>query len=145
MGIVSAYKMQVKEIQKTISGFIPEQILGEMVASLDSFQGQERDIIIYSFTKSSNIPPHICRIGFLKELRRLNVAMSRCKKMLIMIGDFDFLSSCENSGDGPDDPYSEKAFSRFICNMLKAVKDDNKGEFITYQQLLNRLEENKNE
>lgn len=145
MGIVSAYKMQVKEIQKTISGFIPEQILGEMVASLDSFQGQERDIIIYSFTKSSNIPPHICRIGFLKELRRLNVAMSRCKKMLIMIGDFDFLSSCENLGDGPDDPYSEKAFSRFICNMLKAVKDDNKGEFITYQQLLNRLEENKNE
>lgn len=145
LGIVSAYKMQVQQIQECISKIIPKQILGEMVASLDSFQGQERDIIIYSFTKSSNISPQGCRIGFLKELRRLNVAMSRCKKMLIMIGDFDFLSSCQHMGEGPDDPYSEKAFSQFIRNILKSVQEDGTGDFITYRQLLNRLGEDKHE
>ena len=145
LGIVSAYTMQVKQIKECINKIIPKQILGEMVASLDSFQGQERDIIIYSFTKSSNIPPQGCRIGFLKELRRLNVAMSRCKKMLIMIGDFDFLSSCQHMGEGPDDPYSEKAFSQFIRNILKSVQEDGTGDFITYRQLLNRLGEDKHE
>lgn len=94
---------------------------------------------------SSNIPPQGCRIGFLKELRRLNVAMSRCKKMLIMIGDFDFLSSCQYMGVGPDDPYSERAFSQFIRNILKSVQEDGTGDFITYRQLLNRLGEDKDE
>lgn len=145
IGIVSAYKMQVKRIQKQLDKIVPESLLSEMVASLDSFQGQERDIIIYSFTKSSSNAKDKHRIGFLKELRRLNVAMSRCKKMLILIGDFDFLASCQNEDKGDMDAYSEKDFSKFICNMLDGVKKEQKGEFLTYQELLTRLEGKENE
>ena len=145
IGIISAYKSQVKHMQKALKGMVPNEIVNEMVASLDSFQGQERDIIIYSFTTSSNIPADKKRIGFLKELRRLNVAMSRCKKMLILIGDFDFLSSCKNDADdsyvdGDGRKYSEKEFSIFIQNMLKSVKNQNQGEFISYSDFRKRLE-----
>lgn len=61
-----------------------------MIATLDSFQGQERDLIIYSSTRSNKHNS----IGFLNELRRLNVALSRCKHQLVFIGDFSFLTSC---------------------------------------------------
>ncbi len=146
IGVISAYKSQVKHIQNALKGIVPNEIVNEMVASLDSFQGQERDIIIYSFTTSSNIPSDKKRIGFLRELRRLNVAMSRCKKMLILIGDFDFLASCKNDGnkdvyvDGEGRKYSEKEFSNFIQKMLKNVKEKNSGEIISYSELKRRME-----
>ena len=53
------------------------------IDTVDSFQGRDKDIILFSFTRS-NLEG---KIGFLKELRRLNVTMTRAKYCLIMIGD----------------------------------------------------------
>lgn len=136
IGVISGYKLQVNTIKSKVSNIIKDyEIVNNMVASLDSFQGQERDVIIYSFTKSSNISPKRDRIGFLKELRRLNVAMSRGKKQLFLVGDMDFLSSCEK-GDCDENgiglPGTEKAFSQFIKLMIEDVKA--KGEYLTYSQ-----------
>ena len=135
IGVISAYKSQVKLIISLLTKIIDKSQVDEMVATLDSFQGQERDIIIYSFTKSSNIPAKCKRIGFLNELRRLNVAMTRCKKMLILIGDMRFLSSCENvdldSMQQPIYDKSEKQFSDFIRKMLIDVVSGN-GDVIKY-------------
>ncbi len=50
---------------------------------MDAFQGQERDIIVISLTRSNAAG----EIGFLKEYRRINVAMTRAKHHLLMIGD----------------------------------------------------------
>lgn len=113
-----------------------------MVATLDSYQGQERDIILYSFTKSSNDSPKKRRIGFLNELRRLNVAMTRCKKMLILIGDMEFLGGCEHC-DKDDSGHliydkSEKQFSDFINKMVSDVKKG-RGELISYQEFVRRV------
>ena len=106
---------------------------------MDSFQGQERDLIIYSFTKSSKKSPARRRIGFLNELRRLNVAMSRSKKTLVMIGDMTFLSSCEHQDVDEEGnaiyAHSEKEFSTFISKMLHDVSDNDRGEIIPYAQL----------
>ena len=68
-----------------------------MVASLDSFQGQERPLILYSLTRSTIYKsPQMGRIGFMKELRRLNVAFTRCQKQLVIVGDINYLSQCMN-------------------------------------------------
>lgn len=98
IGIISAYSAQVRTIRDTLRkrdlGISNEQING-MVASLDSFQGQERDLIIYSLTRSKkNGDPHEARVGFMKELRRLNVAFTRSKKQLVIVGDIDYLKEC---------------------------------------------------
>lgn len=142
IGVISAYKSQVKLIKNRISRFLPRELTGEMVATLDSFQGQERDIILYSFTKSSTMNPNLRRIGFLNELRRLNVAMSRCKKTLVLIGDMEFLGGCRHCDRDEDGEEiykkSEREFSDFINKMLSDVRSG-KGELLTYQQFLKKM------
>ena len=142
IGIISAYKDQVRRIKEEIKEITGPERANEMAATLDSFQGQERDLILYSFTKSSGKKASMNRIGFLNELRRLNVAMSRCKKMLIMIGDMTFLSGCmhQNVDENGKEIYaqSEKEFSDFICKMMKDVQNG-RGEMISYEELKERL------
>ena len=152
LGIISAYKAQVKKIRAQLEGVLDEEERREAVATLDSFQGQERDIIIYSFTRSSLLSAKKRRIGFLNELRRLNVAMTRCKKMLILVGDMRFLASCEHAeydddGNVPEKSYlhSEARFSAFMRALLDGVKNGVQGlppgEFIPYTEFERRMEE----
>lgn len=137
IGIISAYGKQVRCIRKRIKdykmGLSQEQIFS-MVASLDSFQGQERPLIIYSSTRSTyNKRPDQARVGFMKELRRLNVAFTRCQKQLVIIGDFDYLTSCryekkdEDTGE-PVPNQSEKKYAEFIQKMVDQAKCG-KGEY----------------
>jgi superfamily I DNA and/or RNA helicase len=53
------------------------------ISTIDSFQGQENEIIIVSLVRSNDEQ----EIGFLKDYRRMNVAMTRAKEQLIVIGD----------------------------------------------------------
>lgn len=142
VGVISAYKSQVKLISSKLEKLLEKNQVEDMVATLDSFQGQERDLILYSFTKSSTIPADRKRIGFLNELRRLNVAMTRCKKTLVLIGDMDFLSSCrhmeEDSQGQPDYEKSEKQFSDFIRTMLAGVVSG-RGELLSYREFDARM------
>ena len=96
LGVISAYGAQVRYIRQVLSRRLglSKNEAATAVASLDSFQGQERDLIIYSLTRSSKKHSELARVGFLKELRRLNVAFTRCKKQLVIIGDMDYLLSC---------------------------------------------------
>lgn len=80
----------------------------EDVASVDKFQGGERDVVIISFVRSPD--PHAkykSKLTFVQDLKRLNVAFSRPKKMLIMVGDIKTLSTGLGDEDG------RKAFEAF--------------------------------
>ncbi len=144
VGIISAYKDQVARIKENVARSVGSEIANEMVATLDSFQGQERDLILYSFTKSSRKKSSSSRIGFLNELRRLNVAMTRPKKTLVMIGDMQFLAGCQFQNVGEDGKkiyeHSEKEFSDFIQTMLEAVESGS-GEIIKYNDFRKRIGE----
>ncbi len=76
-GIISPYRQQVKRMQSKFEG------ISQQINTIDSFQGQERDIIVLSLVRSNSEGI----IGFLKDYRRMNVAMTRAKKKLIIIGD----------------------------------------------------------
>ncbi len=85
IGIIAPYKAQILLLQDLI---IKEPRLDQIreqitVNTVDSFQGQERDVIYISLTRSNNKG----EIGFLKEYRRMNVAMTRAKSKLVMVGD----------------------------------------------------------
>ncbi len=75
IGIITPYRSQLSEIQ--------QNIVNADCNTVDSFQGQERDIIIISLVRSNENG----EIGFLSDYRRMNVAMTRAKKKLIVIGD----------------------------------------------------------
>ncbi len=74
IGIISPYADQVKIIQDMTS---------VEVKTVDGFQGREKEIIIISTVRSNNNG----NIGFLRDLRRLNVAITRAKRKLIIIGN----------------------------------------------------------
>ena len=58
------------------------------INTIDSFQGQERDVVYISLTRSNADN----KIGFLSEIRRMNVAMTRARKKLVVIGDSSTLA-----------------------------------------------------
>ena len=85
IGIISPYKAQVgllkdKFDEENSDGFLAQKIA---INTVDSFQGQERDIIYISMVRSNEKG----EIGFLSDIRRMNVAMTRAKKKLVIIGD----------------------------------------------------------
>lgn len=76
LAVISPYSAQVAMIEENIDKSI-------RVSTIDSFQGQEKPIIILSLVRSNSNG----QIGFLKDYRRMNVAMTRAKEKLIIIGD----------------------------------------------------------
>jgi len=110
IGIISAYGAQVRLIRECLKKKrldIKDSQIRSMVASLDSFQGQERPLILYSLTRSTTYKtPDKGRVGFMKELRRLNVAFTRCQKQLVIVGDIDYLTECMNMEKIPDEEHS---------------------------------------
>jgi superfamily I DNA and/or RNA helicase len=84
VGIVSPYKEQTSLIKRTIEeDSVLQEFVNIDVDTIDSFQGQERDLI-YILLVRSNAKGEI---GFLNDYRRMNVAMTRAKKKLVIIGD----------------------------------------------------------
>ncbi|AZQ62225.1 IGHMBP2 family helicase [Flammeovirga pectinis] len=85
IGIITPYKAQVKVLKELVQQMdIPSIVRKKInVNTVDSFQGQERDIIYISLVRSNDDGI----IGFLSNARRMNVAMTRARKKLVVIGD----------------------------------------------------------
>ena len=79
IGVISPYSGQVRLIQGMLEG----QIDGLEVKSIDGYQGREKEIIVLSTVRANDSG----KVGFLSNYRRLNVALTRAKRGLIVIGD----------------------------------------------------------
>jgi len=82
IGVIAPYREQVQWLKNHLKLDLPAQVSLE-IETVDSFQGQERDLICISLVRSNEMG----EIGFLKDLRRMNVAMTRARKQLVMVGD----------------------------------------------------------
>ena len=90
VGIISPYRAQVQYLKKLIKKyefFKPYRRLIS-VNTVDGFQGKERDVILISLVRSNDEG----QIGFLKDLRRMNVAMTRARMKLIILGNRDTMT-----------------------------------------------------
>ena len=93
IGLISPYRAQVKYLRQLLNrlSFFKPFRNSISVNTVDGFQGQERDIIIISLVRSNEEGD----IGFLRDLRRMNVAMTRARMKLIIVGDSSTL--CRHS------------------------------------------------
>ncbi|MBO5186592.1 MAG: AAA family ATPase [Prevotella sp.] len=85
VGVISPYRAQVQYLRRRIykSDFFKPFRHRISVNTVDGFQGQERDVILISLVRSNDEG----QIGFLRDLRRMNVAITRARMKLIILGD----------------------------------------------------------
>ncbi|MFK8100991.1 MAG: AAA domain-containing protein [Saprospiraceae bacterium] len=106
IGIISPYKEQVRYLRKNFQQEEQLKAIEQLsIDTIDAFQGQERSMIYISLVRSNEKGV----IGFLKDYRRMNVAMTRAKMQLVVIGDSAtigqddfyaaFLDYCEAQGN----------------------------------------------
>lgn len=83
VGIISPYRGQVRLITSILGAANVHPNATLDIDTVDSFQGSECDVIIISLVRSNDDQ----EIGFLKDIRRMNVAMTRARRKLVIIGD----------------------------------------------------------
>ena len=85
VGFISPYRAQVQYLKRLIKKrpfFKPYRHLIS-INTVDGFQGQERDVILISLVRANDTG----QIGFLRDLRRMNVAITRARMKLFILGD----------------------------------------------------------
>lgn len=101
VGIISPYNGQVQLLKLMIAcdvsirDLLRKTRVSLEIKSVDGYQGRERDVIFFSAVRSNRKD----RIGFLHDWRRMNVALTRAKSALLIVGDFDTLSSADRHWD----------------------------------------------
>lgn len=88
IGVIAPYSAQVTILKHFLSEKFPQI----ETSTVDGFQGREKEVIILSLVRSNDK----FEIGFLKDERRLNVAMTRPKKQLCVIGNIETLQRCNS-------------------------------------------------
>ena len=85
VGIISPYRVQVQYLRRLLKKKAWVKPFRHLISvnTVDGFQGQERDIILISLVRSNDEG----QIGFLRDLRRMNVAITRARMKLIILGD----------------------------------------------------------
>ena len=86
IGIITPYSAQVANLSNKIT---QDDYRGLEISTVDGFQGREKEIIILSLVRSNQKN----QVGFLSDKRRLNVAITRPRRMLIVIGDIDTITN----------------------------------------------------
>ena len=103
VGVITGYSAQVALIGGRLGKDSPNRWpnLTVEVATVDSFQGRECDVVVYSTVRSNKER----RIGFLRDYRRINVALSRARELLVVVGDEQMMEHA--SIGGARNPFSD--------------------------------------
>lgn len=105
IAVITPYKAQVEKVKEVFrENFnyfsVPESDFQEFIENriytIDSFQGREEEIVIISWVRSNYEPGQPRKTGFLKDFRRVNVSLSRARKKMILIGDYETLTNSDN-------------------------------------------------
>lgn len=126
IGVISPYNAQIRELNKVLE---PLNILAK---TIDSFQGQEKKIIILSLVRSNQSGEATQRLGFLVDERRFNVAITRFQYELIIVGNEETLSSYEQYYDIYDDKIKPIYYKSLIAYIKeKGLYVDNLAPYLT--------------
>lgn len=113
LAVISPYKAQVEQLREN------RVSPGVEIDTVDGFQGREKEVVLISFVRSNDSGA----IGFLSDWRRLNVALTRARRKIILVGDASTLTR-----------------ARLYAQLFKYVEDVGRVRVLT-SSLLDRLEE----
>lgn len=120
IGIISFYAAQVSRLRSSIQSLCDYNSIKYTVNSVDKFQGQENGIIIVSTVRTNGL-------GFTEKPERLNVALSRARRLLIIVGNSQFFLSPKSNND--------ESFI-YYRNVIEQIKSPyNNDIFIDYREI----------
>ncbi len=128
-GVICTYGLQARTIKKhlkrnKLKNFSENSSERLVIDTVDNFQGDERDIIIVSMVRSPKGNKKVS--DFIKQFERINVAYSRARRLLIILGNKDFLST-KCSIDLPD---------------MKGDHTKDKKDYLVYSDIIKAIEQN---
>lgn len=137
LAVLSFYKAQVERLSEQIDAGMKDGSLahldefasvlhgGKWVSTVDGFQGNEADLIVLSLVRN-NPGTGSKALGFLKDKRRMNVALSRAKSKLVIVGSLDFLSEAVR-GVNPDAGDHDLSFLTVMADTIGSLETIKRG------------------
>jgi hypothetical protein len=120
--VIAPYRAQVQLLTSRLREMLGDDVVRDRIGTVDTVQGREYDVVVYSLTRSNSAG----RVGFLSELRRVNVAITRAREQLVLVGDFSTLTAARDSG------------FRRLAGQLFAYAGE-KGDIVASRDLRDRL------
>jgi hypothetical protein len=129
LAILSPYGAQVDLLDQRLSSLVDGPLShlkyfnparpGGLVGTVDSFQGSEADLVVLSLVRNN---PRVggAALGFLRDRRRINVALSRAMSQLVIVGSLSFLREAVR-GVNPDEEEHDLSFFTDILNTIEAL------------------------
>lgn len=120
VGIISPYKQQIQVLRNVFTLRYTKEILNHIeFKTVDGFQGQEKDIIFFSCVRSQRSAQ---TVGFLNDIRRLNVAITRAKSSLWIVGNESTLSVDSTWGKMLENTKERGHYTHVTYKMFKTLK-----------------------
>mmetsp|Transcript_1814 Transcript_1814/g.2599 ORF Transcript_1814/g.2599 Transcript_1814/m.2599 type:complete len:199 (+) Transcript_1814:2964-3560(+) len=98
IAVITPYKAQVQNLKNAFGPWLRSigcQLSDIEINTVDAFQGREKDIVIFNCVRSNTLSSIQGSLGFLTDVRRLNVAITRPRHFLFMVGNSQTLLKCE--------------------------------------------------
>lgn len=125
LAILSPYSQQVSRLAEAVrdvpslTQFMPPTHNGVWCHTVDSFQGGEADLVVISLVRNNGHSNVQSAFGFLSDIRRMNVLLSRARWQLILVASLDFIREVLVAVRGTDGALQVK----FMEEMLKVIED----------------------
>jgi superfamily I DNA and/or RNA helicase len=146
LAVLSPYREQVRALRDAINAssgllshlnqFSPAVGDGEFCGTVDSFQGDQADIVVISLVRNNGHGTPAKALGFLRDNRRMNVLLSRAKWRMVIVGSIAFYRSLvEVSAALPD---AELGFLKKFLQVLDKAENDKDAEIVPWARLSQR-------
>jgi superfamily I DNA and/or RNA helicase len=139
LAVLSFYKAQVEKLSERIDAGIRNKSLahlgefasaigsgGGWVSTVDGFQGNEADLIILSLVRN-NASAGASALGFLRDRRRMNVALSRAKSKLVIVGSLAFMREAVR-GVNPDAGKHDLSFLTVVGDTIQELRGEKRSD-----------------
>ena len=149
LAVLSPYREQVKLVQtrldeerarlRNLDGFRPGVGTNQFCGTVDSFQGNEADVVVVSLVRNNHHSSIRAALGFLTESRRMNVLLSRAKWRLILVFSKEFLETVLESASGTTSA-SNAAFLSELLAGLEVAQTGGEAAITTWRQVLGEIQ-----
>lgn len=145
LAILTFYKAQAEKISQSVdAGVLSGELAhladfdavrgGSWISTVDGFQGSEADLVILSLVRN-NSGSGSSAPGFLRDRRRMNVALSRAKSKLVVVGSLSFLNEAVR-GVNPDEGEHDLSFITRVTSTIDELEKQSRGDGVRLASVL---------